>query len=135
MIPRPLIVLAIAQSCCASAHADDDALRRKLEDLTARVAAIEKRLGDAPGVGSTNAPATVPGNAGAPAVPAAAWRRIEAGMTREQVKNLLGEPKRAFELDGSLVWYYSYSGAGAGSVFFDSAGRASSFQRPSIPGI
>ena len=128
MIRRPLIALALAQACCAWAQGDDAPLRRELEELRARMSAIEKRLGTAPADAPLNAPAA---SAASPTTYPAAWLRIRHGMTREQVKELLGEPKKAFGLDGSLVWYYRYDGNAAGSVFFDSAGQASSFQMPS----
>ena len=117
MIKASLAALAIAQCCAAFAQSDDPgALRREVEELRARVSAIEKRLGDP-------SPAT--------AAEPRAWSKVSRGMTQAQVKDLLGEPSKAFELDGSRVWYYSYRGGAAGSVFFDSAGRASSYQRPS----
>lgn len=117
MIRTSLAALALVQSCAVFAQSDDPtALRREVEELRARVSAIEKRLGE---------PA-----APAPASPSA-WSQVDRGMTQPQIRNLLGEPSKAFELDGSRVWYYSYRGGAAGSVFFDSAGRTSSFQKPS----
>ena len=116
MIRAWLAAVAIAQSGAVFAQSDDPAaLRREVEELKARVSAIEKRLGD-----PVAAPASDPSG----------WSKVDRGMTQAEIKGLLGEPNKAFELDGSRVWYYSYRG-GAGSVFFDSAGRASSFQRPS----
>ena len=121
MIRTWLAALAIAQSCVALAQTDDvAALRREVEDLKARLGAIEKRLGE---------PVAAP--LAAPVSSASAWSKVDRGMTQAQIKDLLGEPSKAFELDGSRVWYYSYRGGAPGSVFFDAAGRASSFQKPS----
>ena len=117
MIRPWLAALALAQSCAALAQTDDvAALRREVDELKARLSAIEKRLGD---------PVT------APAPSPSAWSKIDRGMTQAQIKDLLGEPSKAFELDGTRVWYYSTRAGAPGSVFFDSAGRASSFQKPS----
>ncbi|HET7362437.1 MAG TPA: hypothetical protein VFJ70_02575 [Burkholderiales bacterium] len=116
MIRAWLAALACAQSCAALAQSDDPAaLRREVDELKARVSAIERRLGE-PVVATASDPS--------------GWAKVDRGMTQAEIKGLLGEPHKAFDLDGSRVWYYSYRG-GAGSVFFDSAGRASSFQRPS----
>jgi len=74
---------------------------------------------------------TPPTAAEAPVVvPRAQWRRVQTGLTMEEVKALIGAPTKTFELAGKRVWYYYYPGIGAGSVFFDTNARASSFQRP-----
>jgi SmpA / OmlA family len=59
-----------------------------------------------------------------------AWRQVASGTTQADVARLLGQPTTTFQLSGKTVWYYYYPAKGAGSVFFDSAGRASSVQRP-----
>ncbi len=48
----------------------------------------------------------------------------------DEVNGLIGAPTKTFELAGKTVWYYYYPAIGAGSVFFDAHGRASSVQRP-----
>ena len=115
---------ALAQSPCAHAQTPDLALRQEVDELKARVEAIEKRLGAPPNAAAANAPAAPSAN------PSDNWRRVRQGMTREQVKSLVGEPSKAFELDGSQVWYYRYEAGTAGSVFYDSAGRVTGLQRP-----
>lgn len=60
------------------------------------------------------------------------WRQISGDMTREQVGQALGPPSKEMRMNGKLVWYYVYSGLGAGSVFFKSNGRVSSSQPPNI---
>jgi len=59
------------------------------------------------------------------------WLRIKEGMTQAEVKSLIGSAHRSFELNGSTVWYYAYQRGGVGSVFFDSTGHASGYQKPS----
>ena len=59
-----------------------------------------------------------------------AWRQVASGTTQADVARLLGKPTTTFQLSGKTVWYYYYPAKGAGSVFFDSAGRASSVQSP-----
>jgi len=113
---------ALAQAPCAYAQTSEAALRKEVDELRARVEAIEKRLGVTPDAANVRATPS--------AKPFDNWRRVRQGMTREQVKSLVGEPSKAFELDGSQAWYYRYEAGAAGSVFFDAAGRTSSFQRP-----
>jgi hypothetical protein len=60
-----------------------------------------------------------------------AWRQLGPGATQDDVTRLLGAPTKTFQLAGKTVWYYYYPAKGAGSVFFDSAARASSVQSPS----
>ena len=75
--------------------------------------------------------ATQPAVGDAPvAVPRAQWRRVQAGLTMDEVNGLVGAPTKIFDLAGKTVWYYYYPAIGAGSVFFDTHGRASSVQRP-----
>jgi len=77
------------------------------------------------------ASSTRPAVADAPVVvPRAQWRRVQAELTMDEVNGLIGAPTTTFELAGKTVWYYYYPGIGAGSVFFDARGRASSVQRP-----
>jgi len=75
-------------------------------------------------------PAVASATADSEAVPRAAWRRVGAGSSQDEVKEQLGAPTRTFELSGKQVWYYVYPGHGAGSVFFDSSGHVSSLQAP-----
>jgi hypothetical protein len=75
--------------------------------------------------------ATGPAAADAPVVvPRAQWRRVHSGLTMDEVNGLIGAPTKTFELAGKTVWYYYYPAIGAGSVFFDAHGHASSVQRP-----
>jgi hypothetical protein len=60
------------------------------------------------------------------------WRRISSEMTREHVREALGPPSKEMLINGKVVWYYVYSGLGAGSVFFKSDGHVSSSQPPNI---
>jgi hypothetical protein len=60
------------------------------------------------------------------------WRRISGEMTRENVREALGPPSKEMLINGKAVWYYVYSGLGAGSVFFRSDGHVSSSQSPNI---
>jgi hypothetical protein len=60
------------------------------------------------------------------------WRHISTGMKQEEVKETLGPPTKEMLMNGKLVWYYHYSGLGAGSVFFNANGRSSSSQPPNL---
>jgi len=60
------------------------------------------------------------------------WRRISTGMKQAEVKETLGPPTRETLINGKVVWYYYYAGLGAGSVFFNGDGRASSSQSPNL---
>jgi outer membrane protein assembly factor BamE (lipoprotein component of BamABCDE complex) len=60
------------------------------------------------------------------------WRKVKRGMTDTQIADVLGPPSHDTRINGKRVWYYYYPGVGAGSVFFNSDGRVSSDQAPSI---
>jgi hypothetical protein len=125
-------------------RADDDiaALRGRLDQIKELVAEFETRLSaleaarssasaaPSPQAGATTAIAATAPVAAPVVVPRTQWRRVEAGLTMDEVSALIGAPTKTFDLAGKRVWYYYYPGVGAGSVFFDAHGRASSFQRP-----
>ena len=136
------------------------ALRRQVEELTNTVRQLQERIDalekndTASWIPATSAPA--PDHASAPktietapapvrAAPSArasvddkvvilrnSWRRISTGMRQDDVKQTLGPPTRETLINGKVVWYYYYAGLGAGSVFFNADGRASSSQSPNL---
>ena len=139
----------------ASLRRQVDELRRTLETVQHRLDAIEAR----PGVSPTSEQGTKPEQVATPAVrsqgmPATGtgggspakgatltsqmvenWQSLRAGMSEKEVRSLLGEPTRTFELSGQPVWYYYYMGVGGGSVMFtDKNGQLLSWQRPPFHG-
>lgn len=60
------------------------------------------------------------------------WSHVESGMTKTQIQELLGPPTKELTINSKLVWYYYYAGIGGSSVFFNSDGRVSSHQRPTV---
>ena len=136
------------------------ALRQQVEELTNTVRQLQERINaleknaTASWVPATSAPAPVQAfrpktmetapasNRAAPAARASnddkvvilrnSWRRISTGMKQDDVKEKLGPPTRETLINGKVVWYYYYAGLGAGSVFFNADGRASSSQSPNL---
>ncbi len=157
----PIAALASASLLLAAlpAFAQDSeaALRKRVDELEKRLLEVEsqlKSLQQAPvrsGITADGgAPAASPSAAAAPAKervafsPSASpavvsypsgWLKVKEGLSQEEVKALIGPAHRSFELNGSQVWYYAYSGVGVGSVFFDSTGHASGYQKPSPRGL
>jgi hypothetical protein len=60
------------------------------------------------------------------------WGQIKTDLPQERVQELLGPPSKQMLINGKVVWYYVYSGLGAGSVFFKSDKHVSSSQAPNI---
>ena len=56
------------------------------------------------------------------------WRRLQVGMTMEQVSELLGEPEKVNMIAGSAFWYWAYPGGP--SIHF-SASKVSGWSEPS----
>ena len=124
---------------CLDLAAQMQKLKSQIEVLQARVQALEQ----APTQAQTN---TAPSTAGVAAEAAAqlrredaavrdGWKKLKSGLTREEVKGLLGAPPRTFILDGKLVWYYNYPAAGSGSVMFDANGHVVGHQAPPFNGF
>jgi hypothetical protein len=60
------------------------------------------------------------------------WGQIKNDLPQERVQELLGSPSKEMLINGKVVWYYVYSGLGAGSIFFKSDKHVSSSQAPNI---
>lgn len=134
----------------AKTAADQAALQRQIDALQKSVRQLQKRLHE---LEARPAPATVPAQPGvaAPATPAPAgsapvrpgtakaeltpqirenWGNLKHGMTRAQVRALLGPPSRKLDISGQPLWYYYYLGTGGGSVMFSRSGTVLSWQHP-----
>lgn len=148
--------------CATGAQAEESelgALREQVDELTNTVRQLQERINalekndttswipatSAPAPAQASAPKTIettPAPARAPAAKASiddkvvilrnSWRRISTGMKQDDVKETLGPPTRETLINGKVVWYYYYAGLGAGSVFFNADGRASSSQSPNL---
>lgn len=105
-----------------------DQVKQLVADFEIRLSALEAARSSAIQPPTS---ATQPAAADASVVvPRAQWRRVQSGLTMDEVSGLIGAPTKTFELAGKTVWYYYYPAIGAGSVFFDAHGHASSVQRP-----
>jgi len=92
-------------------------LEKHVADLQERVSKLEKQL----------TWRVTPVNAGREAKPGIApWRALHKGMTKDEVKKLLGEPKDMMKLNEYDIWDY----AGGGSVRFDVSGRVEGWYEP-----
>jgi hypothetical protein len=58
----------------------------------------------------------------------ALWRGLRKGMSKEQVRQILGEPGKITELSTLTLWYYGYPSGG--EVTFGASGDVSSWSEP-----
>jgi hypothetical protein len=93
-------------------------LERRVANLEARVAELEK----------SQQPRVIPvsGSEQRPKKDKASWRSLEKGMTKDQVKKILGEPTGVMNFNESEIWDY----ASGGSVRFDRSGRVLGWYEP-----
>lgn len=112
-----------------AAESDINLLNERIKVLSERVKTLEAEVD---GLKQQLPSDTKP--MAAPAPPAVgfreAWRDIHDGLTREEVRKILGAPQHEFDLSGKHVWYYYYSGTGGGSVFFSVDGHVAGSQEP-----
>ena len=143
-------------------EADASSLQKEVEQLRQEVQSLKeqvKSVQEAPaatsprqtppvtGQSATSLPAQVvpTPNVTSPSVPTAAkpaadsiatlrerWSQVKKGMPKAQITDVLGTPTKELTINGKLVWYYYYKGIGGSSVFFNSDGRVSSQQRPTV---
>lgn len=112
-----------------AADSDTEALKRQVEALSERVKALESRIGTVETQHVTPSAAGATGAMNAASVNDA-WEKIKQGLTKDDVKKILGEPEQQFTLGGRLLWYYRYPGIGAGSVMFGNDGLVIANQEP-----
>ena len=134
------MLLVIAAALVAlPAHADDAsdaaqlreqaaALRRSLEELEARIRALESGPSGAPAASAAPRPQMAPEPS--PVSVQRSWAEVRPGIAKQRVDALLGKPVRVLRIDGNLAWYYAYPGLGRGSVFFDAEDKVTAVQAP-----
>lgn len=92
----------------------NDELRMRIQDLETRVEALERIILEGGlGIPDLSEPMTQPNNQ------LVSWRRLQSGMTVEQVRNILGEPLRVQRSGSLLTWYYSARFTSSYLVFMD----------------
>lgn len=96
------LVLFIGLSPIVAQSESNDELRMRIQDLETRVEALERIILES-GMGIPNLfePSGQPNNQ------LASWRRLQNGMSVDQVRNILGEPLRIQRSGSLLTWYYS----------------------------
>ncbi|WP_313251595.1 hypothetical protein [Stenotrophomonas sp.] len=112
-----LTLMAIAAPAWAQSN---EQLARENAELRARVAGLEARMAQ---LESRSAPAVTP--AARKALDLDQWRRCRAGLTKEQMIELLGKPtteqfaSAVNQYPDTETWYYGTPGVGpGGSVMF-----------------
>lgn len=106
-------------------------MRQSLDDLGARIRALESANPDARGPGDMDQAKVAP--AEPPFVSLQRkWSEIRRGISKARVDVLLGRPERVMLINGDVVWYYVYPGLGRGSVFFDGEEKVSDAQPPRL---
>ena len=62
------------------------------------------------------------------------WKQLKRGLTRTELRQLLGKPGSELALGRQTMWYYRYPGIGGGSVILDSTGKVTGWQEPPFRG-
>ena len=96
-------------------------LQKKNKELEERIAALENALKPTE-AGNTFVPTTAIGNK-------AAWRSLKLGMTKDEVKHLLGEPGQII-VDGLLGDRWCYPDVLSADVNFKPDGTVSGWKEP-----
>lgn len=134
---RALLLAAVLVALPAHADETDDvarlreeaaALRQSLEQLEAKIQTLERAEGARPAASPAPRPEKQPE---LPLVSVQrSWSEVRPGVAKERVSALLGAPEKVLRINGDLVWYYVYPGAGRGSVFFSTGDTVTAVQAP-----
>ncbi len=64
----------------------------------------------------------------------ASWKKLQRGLSRTKLRQLLGKPRSKLVLGRQTLWYYRYPGIGGGSVILDNDGKVTGWQEPPFRG-
>lgn len=83
-----------------------DSLRRRVDSLERRTSALEGRVSALEALVGAQIPTSQPVPAPAGSQALANWRRLDRGMTMDQVRKLLGEPTSVGATGQLTMWSY-----------------------------
>jgi hypothetical protein len=113
----PLKLTALLTCCLVASHSladsKSEANTARIEKLEALVTSLEKRVSalEGPSGQKPAAAQDVPNQL-------ANWRSLRKGMSKKQVKDLLGEPDKVSAAGSTETWYWSAS-YGSTVTFYD----------------
>ncbi len=58
------------------------------------------------------------------------WTQLRRGLSKTELRRLLGDPASKIKLDRQTLWYYTYPGIGNGSVMLGHTGKVTGWQEP-----
>ena len=94
-------------------------LRERLDQLDGKIQALDAAQPAAPSPASPS-----------PTSLRESWSQVRSGVPKDKVHALLGKPTQVMRINGDLVWYYVYPGAGPASVFFNGEDKVTAVQAP-----
>ncbi len=133
IVRAALIALIAAFAIPANAAAQrsrPDSLLLRIDLLERRVAGLEQRVLDLEAVINAQTSRVQPAHATALWRNLANWRRLQRGMSMDQVRALLGEPHRVETIAIATTWYWGDAPETA-DVVFDDRGRLAAWSEPS----
>lgn len=126
-VAAPLIFLVAFSISSLAAGRPEDKLARKIAKLEERIASLEERI--------RALEERIAYLSGALEIPGEEklnfeqrWLRLTIGMTREEVRRLLGEPGEIATHSYLEIWDYSAKCGAPCSVTFDERGRVESYK-------
>ena len=122
---------AAQQADVEALKAEAARMRQSLDELDAKIRAVEGEKPAAPAAASPARPDDKQ-PAGSYVSLQQSWSQVQTGLPKERVDALLGKPDRVMQINGDDVWYYVYPGLGRGSVFFNTKGVVTASQSPRI---
>jgi len=105
-------------------------MRREIQDMKRRLGEIDSRV---QALETTSAPSADAGSPPAPPAtppPTAQWRELKEGMSKDDVRNLLGPPGEIEKGGYNEHWYYPDRGDNSGTVDFGQQGDVLSWTEP-----
>jgi hypothetical protein len=129
MVTAAALILLLLPAVSYGHEESNKILMEKIAKLEARIKALEERISRlelevsklSRQLGVQPAPARgIEGN----------WSKLERGMTREEVRGILGEPDDIPMHSYLEIWDYSKTYGGSCSVTFDESGKVESWIGP-----
>lgn len=113
-------------------------MQAQIDALTKRIERLEQRLpAHTPSPDASSHPLTTPPRT-PPQLTALEelekirenWQQLHHGLSKTELRHLLGNPASKFKLNRQTIWYYRYPGIGSGSVILGYSGKVNGWQEP-----
>ena len=134
----PFAVQAAGSSPAVKNNSQISRMQAQIDALSKRLQRLEKILHSRLSAQDINSPPPTPSSHAQVKLTALQeieklntnWKQLHRGLSKTELRQLLGEPASTIRLERQTLWYYKYPGVGVGSVMLGGNDKVSGWQEP-----